>query len=119
MSTVDMETGDFKLLRIKLVHTIIWAIMATGILSLPWIAWTRRFELALWVTLLVLAEGVVLVLNHWHCPLTDAAARYTNERTDNFDIYLPAWLARHNKLIFTSLFLIGELLVAKRWLLGN
>jgi hypothetical protein len=28
------------------------------------------------------------------CPLTGIAARYTDDRRDNFDIYLPPWLAR-------------------------
>jgi hypothetical protein len=35
----------------------------------------------------------------------------TENRTDNFDLYLPIWLARHNKTIFGSLFLAGEMLV--------
>jgi len=32
--------------------------------------------------------------------LTAVAARYTADRRDNFDLYLPQWLARYNKLIF-------------------
>jgi len=35
-----------------------------------------------------------------------------------FDIYLPLWLARHNKTIFGSLFLAGELIVLGCWLRG-
>jgi len=41
--------------------------------------------------------------------LTDLASRYTPARTDNFDIYLPLWLARRNKTIFGTLFAVGEL----------
>jgi hypothetical protein len=44
-----------------------------------------------------------------HCPLTAVAARYTAERRPNFDIYLPAWLARHNILIFSTLYAAGLL----------
>jgi hypothetical protein len=40
----------------------------------------------------------VLWLNGWRCPLTDVAARYTDDRRANFDIYLPEWLARYNEL---------------------
>jgi hypothetical protein len=44
------------------------------------------------------------------------AGRYTDERADDFDIYLPLWLARHNKTIFGVLLVAGELIVIERWL---
>ena len=44
------------------------------------------------------------------------AARYTEDRADNFDIYLPLWLARYNKEIFGSLFFAGELFALWRYL---
>jgi hypothetical protein len=47
--------------------------------------------------------------------LTGVAARYTDERTANFDIYLPLWLARYNKTIFGALFVGGGLFVLARW----
>jgi hypothetical protein len=50
------------------------------------------------------------------CPLTDLAARYTVDRRPNFDIYLPNWLAEHNKVVFGLLFIIGELVVVAHWL---
>jgi hypothetical protein len=31
-------------------------------------------------------------------------ARYTDDRHYNFDIYLPEWLAKHNKSIFGALY---------------
>lgn len=34
----------------------------------------------------------------------------------NFDIFLPEWLARWNKEIFGSLFVVGVLLTVGRWL---
>jgi hypothetical protein len=40
--------------------------------------------------------------------LTAVAARYTSNRADNFDIFLPVWLARYNKAIFGLLF-VGAL----------
>jgi hypothetical protein len=49
------------------------------------------------------------------CPLTDVAARYIEDRRDNFDIYLPIWLARHNKLIFGTLFAMGMLYTLIAW----
>jgi hypothetical protein len=61
----------------------------------------------------------VILLNHWRCPLTDVSGRYTTDRADNFDIYLPNWLARHNKVIFGALFVVGELFVLGRWLVSG
>jgi len=43
------------------------------------------------------------------------AARYTDDRRANFDIYLPEWLARYNKEIFGPLYLAGVLLLVVRW----
>jgi hypothetical protein len=100
-----------KLMRIKLLHTVIWAIMAASIVALPWAAWFAQLRWALGLTMLVLGECVVLAVNGGRCPLTDVAARYTEERAPNFDIYLPLWLARHNKRIFGSLFVAGELVL--------
>ena len=75
-----------------------------------------------WATALsgaVLIECAILLLNHGRCPLTDVARRYTDERTDNFDIYLPLWLARYNKAIFGTLFLLFELYVLALWIASN
>jgi hypothetical protein len=44
------------------------------------------------------------------------ASRYTDERRDNFDIYLPIWLARHNKLIFGALYVAGVAFALVQWL---
>jgi len=86
--------------------------------ALPLTGLRRRFDWALALTALVLLECVILVANRWRCPLTGMAAKFTEDRKDNFDIYLPNWLARHNKTIFGSLFLAGELIVLGCWLKG-
>ena len=59
---------------------------------------------------------MVLAVNGWRCPLTSVASRYTDERRDNFDIYLPNWLARHNKLIFGALYVAGVAFALARWM---
>ena len=43
------------------------------------------------------------------------AARHTDAREANFDIYLPEWLARHNKTIFGLLFALGLAYALARW----
>jgi len=57
--------------------------------------------------------------NRFRCPLTDVAARYTEERAANFDIYLPEWLARHNQSLFGVLFVAGGLFTLWRWLVAR
>jgi hypothetical protein len=41
---------------------------------------------------------------------------YTAERADNFDIYMPLWLARQNKTIFGALFIGGEVVLVASFL---
>src|SRR5215469_15126531 len=103
------------LVLIKLLHTVVWAVFAGSIIALPFLALRRRFGLVVFITVIIVSEGVVLTMNHWKCPLTDLAARYTDDRRDSFDIYLPPWLARNNKAIFTTLFVINECLVLWCW----
>ena len=101
-----------------MVHTAFWVLFAGAIVAIPLVALAGALASALWLTLLVLVEVVVLAANRMRCPFTAIAARYTDDRSDNFDIFLPAWLARHNKLVFGALFVLGEALFLWRWL-GN
>ena len=78
-------------------------------------AWAGRFTYAAAAAGAVLFEVAVLLVNGWRCPLTSVAARYTSDRQDNFDIYLPAWLARHNKSIFGTLYVAGLVFAVARW----
>ncbi len=104
------------LIAIKLLHTVIWAILAGSIVVLPVAGVLRRFRWAAILTIAVVLECGVLAVNRGRCPLTDWAARYTADRADNFDIYLPNWLARYNKTIFGTTFVAGELVVLGCWL---
>ena len=99
------------LIAVKLLHTLIWAFLAGCILALPIFAFLRRFDWAAILTTIILMECIVLALNGGACPLTGVAARFTTERADNFDIYLPLRLARYNKVIFGTLFITNELIV--------
>jgi hypothetical protein len=103
------------LVAIKLLHTAIWFFFATCILALPVAGMRRQFGWAALLATLVTVECVVLAFNRFRCPLTDLAARYSVDRSVNFDIYLPVWLARHNQTIFGTLFAAGGLLVLWQW----
>lgn len=100
------------------MHTVAWAIFAGCILVFPVLAWRGHFTLALVLAAVVFLEVLVLALNAMRCPLTAVAARYTTDRADNFDIYLPLWLARYNKQIFGSLFVAGLVFSLLQWLRG-
>lgn len=104
------------LVAIRLLHTAVWLFFAGCVVAILWTGIYRQFSRAAVLSGLVLIECAILGLNRGRCPLTDLAGRFTEERTDNFDIYLPLWLARHNKSIFGTLFVVGELVVLGQWL---
>jgi len=102
-----------KLVLIKSLHTAVWLFFVACIIGIPIAAALRRFFVAEVLAGLVFVECAVLALNRGRCPLTDLATRYTDDRaTANFDIYLPEWLARHNKVLFGTLFVGGRLFLA-------
>lgn len=108
------ESGSFLTL-IKVAHTIVWVFFVACIAAIWIFAARGEFSDAALSIGIVLAEIVVLALNDWKCPLTAVAARHTEDRRANFDIYLPRWLARHNKSIFGTLYLAGIAFTLARW----
>jgi len=101
---------------IKLAHTVAWAFCGAAIVAVPVAAWYNRFGWALLAALVVACEVAILVLNGMKCPLTPIAARYTSDRRDNFDIYLPLFVARYNKQIFGTLYVAGLVFLFVRWI---
>jgi hypothetical protein len=63
----------------KLLHTLIWTFLAASILVLPVVGVMRRFRWAAMLTGLVLLECGVLAVNGGTCPLSDLAARFTDD----------------------------------------
>jgi hypothetical protein len=108
------ETG--MLTAIKVLHTVVWAFFTAAIVALPFLAVQGAFRWAAILSVLILVECGVLLANGWRCPMTDLAAKYTADRSPNFDIYMPRWLAVHNKTIFGTLFLVNEAIVVVVWL---
>jgi len=104
-----------RLVAVKAIHSIVWAFFAGCILAIPLFAWLDRLRIAATLIGVTFVEVAILWVNGWTCPLTGVAARYTTDRRDNFDIYLPEWLARHNKRIFGSIFVGDLLLTASLW----
>ncbi|MBP9758789.1 hypothetical protein KBD45_03770 [Candidatus Dojkabacteria bacterium] len=101
-----------KLNLVKSVHTLIWFVMASATLYIFYAGITKTFNSWLWISIFLLTgESIVLIFNKWKCPFTPMAMKYTTDRGDNFGIFLPKRIAKYNKLIFGTIFILGLLLV--------
>ena len=104
-----------KLLVIKWVHTLIWILFVSVIFYLLYCGIMNTISVYTWLGIgFILCEGLVLLLFKMFCPLTVLARKYSDSEQANFDIFLPQWLAKHNKLIFTTLFIFAVLLILLR-----
>jgi hypothetical protein len=110
-------TPQAALRWIKVTHTLVWAFFSACIFGISFFAWRGNYAAAALLIAIVLVEVAVLSLNQLVCPLTNLARRYTNDERANFDIYLPRWLARYNKVVFGALYAAGVVLTAFRWLI--
>ncbi|MCC6866155.1 MAG: hypothetical protein IT280_08355 [Ignavibacteria bacterium] len=104
-----------KLVIIKTVHTVIWILFVGLIFYIVYSGITGKITLLTWIAIcIIVLEGLILAIFKLYCPLTILARKYSDSKLDNFDIYLPNWLAKNNKLIFTEIYLIGVILVLYR-----
>lgn len=109
-----------KLRCIKIIHTLIWLVFVLTIIFVLWSGATGNISIYSWLAVVaVLGEGLVLLLFKGSCPLTIEARKYSSSAKDNFDIYLPNWLAKYNKLIFTAIFCIGLALMIWRYVMSR
>ena len=117
-STVPTNNDERALLVVKIVHTVVWVFFVACIGAIPVLAWTGQLGWSAVFAGIVAVEVLVLAVNRWSCPLTPVAARYTDDRRANFDIFLPEWLAEHNKTVFGALYVAGVVYLVVRWLRG-
>ncbi len=112
-------TTASNLIALKVVHTLIWLFFNVVLFYMAYAVVVNKIDKYVWIGIgLILLEGIVLLIFGRMCPLTVLARRYSDSTKDNFDIYLPNWLARHNKLIYTILFVLICILLSFR-LLGK
>lgn len=103
-SHMESET---KMTLIKVIHTLIWVFFNFVIFYMLYAAIANKLDRWLWMGYgFVFLEGLTLLTFKSHCPLNLLARKYTNSTKDNFDIYLPSWLAKYTKLIYTTIFAI-------------
>jgi len=100
---------------VKAAHTIIWAFFVGCIFAVPVASSRGDRRAAAWFAAIVAGEVAILLMNKWRCPLTSVAERYTDDRRENFDIYLPEWLAKYNKTIFGVIYVAGVAFALARW----
>lgn len=102
--------ANSKLILVKLLHTAIWLFFNVVIFYLVYAVIVNRIDIRVWICLaFIVFEGLTLLLFKSICPVTLIARKYSDSDKDNFDIYLPNWLAKHNKLIYTSIVVIAVL----------
>jgi len=107
-----------RLLLIKWVHTLIWLFFVVVIFYILYSGIFNDVSIYTWVGIgLIVGEGIVLLVFKMFCPLTVMARKYSDSQKHNFDIFLPNWLAKYNKLIFTTLYVIGLIIVLIRTIL--
>ena len=106
-----------KLVGIKILHTAIWIFFNIVIFYLLYAVLRNKIDIYIWLGIsAVLIEGLVLLIFKAKCPLTILARKYSDSTKENFDIYLPNWLAKYNKQIYTSIFCFVLLILAYRML---
>ncbi|MBL0137775.1 MAG: hypothetical protein IPP86_04495 [Bacteroidetes bacterium] len=106
-----------KLIIVKSIHTFIWIFFNVVMFYMLFAVITNKLDLWLWIGFgLFVLEGITLLLFKFYCPLTLIARKYSDSTKDNFDIYLPNWLAKYTKLIYTSLLVMILLMTIYRLL---
>ncbi len=96
-----------NLTAIKIIHTVIWIFFNVVLFYMAYAVIVNKIDQYVWIGIgLIFLEGIVLLSFKKMCPLTILARKYSESTRDNFDIYLPNWLARNNKLIYTIFFIM-------------
>ncbi|MFZ0395119.1 MAG: hypothetical protein WCF17_15065 [Terracidiphilus sp.] len=103
------------LIVIKSLHTLVWLFFVACIFAISLAAAQDHFGRAAVFSGIVVIEILALAFNRGRCPLTNVAERFTADRTPNFDIYLPLWIAKHNKSVFGTVFVAAECFALWRW----
>jgi hypothetical protein len=94
-----------KLVIIKTLHTAIWVFFNIILFYLFYSVISNVITKWVWICIgIIVMEGLILLIFKGTCPLTLVAQKYSDSTKYNFDIYLPNWLARYNKLIYSIFF---------------
>ena len=110
-----MNKAYSKLILLKSLHTLIWVFFNVVIFYFVYAVIINRIDRWVWICLgLVVLEGLVLLIFKSLCPITVVARKYSDSDQANFDIYLPNWLAKYNKRIYTTIVVVGVIILLYR-----
>ena len=100
-----MEKNFSKdLFWVKILHTGIWLFFNVVIFYLLYAVISNKIDKWVWICFgLIAMESLILLVFKAVCPVTLIARKYSDSQSHNFDIFLPEWLAKHNKTIYTSI----------------
>ncbi|MDP2259607.1 MAG: hypothetical protein Q8J89_07810 [Caulobacter sp.] len=111
-------TSPRRLFLIRLLHTVIYVLMAASALLVLFAGLTgARGPWLAPALILVLVESVVFIGFGLKCPLTAVVARNAGGAPVS-DTLMPERLTRHTFKVFGPIFVIGLALLALRWATG-
>lgn len=111
-------TNARRLFLIRLLHTVIYVVMAASALVVLFAGVTGANGPWLPPALvLVLIESVVFIGFGLKCPLTAVVVRHADGAPVS-DTLMPERLTRHTFKVFGPIFVIGLALLALRWVTG-
>jgi hypothetical protein len=112
-----MSDGS-KLIVVKTLHTLVWIFFNVVIFYFLFAVIADNIDKWVWICLgLIGVETCILLAFGNVCPITIVAKNYSRSSKDNFDIYLPNWLARYNKLIYSVIVITGIAILIYRLLM--
>ncbi|HMQ67836.1 MAG TPA: hypothetical protein PKA90_02830 [Ignavibacteria bacterium] len=113
-------SDNVKLILTRTIHTLIWLFFNVVIFYLLYAVIVNKIDKWLWYGLgFFFLEGIILLIFNNYCPLTLIARKYSDSTKHNFDIYIPEWLAKNNKLIYTSILGVVVIILIYRLLLSS
>ncbi len=103
--------NETKLTITKMIHTLIWIFFNIVIFYMLYAVIVNKIDKWLWIGyVLFMLEGFILFIFKCSCPLTIIARKYSDSSKENFDIYLPNWLAKNNLLIYSTILTIVSII---------
>ena len=104
-----------KLTLIKFIHTLIWIFFNIVIFYLLYAVTVNQIDRWVWICIgLIAMEGIILLVFKNICPVTLIARKYSASEKDNFDIFLPNWLAKYNKQIYSVIVFVALFILVLR-----
>lgn len=107
-----------RLTAVRVLHTVIYLIMAVSALLVLYAGVTGASGPWLWLAVgLVITESLVFIGGGMKCPLTAVAVRYGARRDGAYDTLFPDRITRHTATLFGPIMVAGLILILARRLL--